>query len=127
MFNQGLHQESQIAMLVGAVLLLLISQAQSAFIGHTYVKVAEENYSFPSVRCEFYSPVHWPVHATTYVQMCVVQDCFMFALNISGCAVCHNMKTGVGNVLDLQTLSAVFKRREFICMILCELSDCFID
>ncbi len=94
--------------------LLLLSQARSAFISHTYIKVADENYSFPSVGCEFYSPVHWPVHAATCGQMCIMQDCLMFALNMSGCAVCQYTETPGPSMLDWQTFSAVLKKREFI-------------
>ena len=94
--------------------LLLFSQVRGVLISQTYKKVPAEQYSILSVSCGFYSPVHWPVRVTRCGQMCLMQNCFVFALNGSGCAVCQYVETASQNMPVWEAYNAVLKKRESI-------------
>ena len=101
-------------MLVRFLILLLFPQVQCVVISQTYEKVPAEQYSALSGSCGFYSPAHWPGRAARCGQMCIMQNCFVFALNGSGCAVCQYVEAASQDMPVWETFTAVLKKRESI-------------
>ena len=105
----------KIARMLGVISTLLIfTRVQCWMISQMYEKVPAQNYSILSGNCEFYTPVHVPVRATSCGQMCITEDCFVFAYNGSWCAVCHYVETANQTVPSWETFDTVYKKRESI-------------
>ena len=106
-------------MMFGAILTLLIfGPVQCGFINGMYDRVPVPKYSILSTSCEFYTATHQPVPATTCGQMCIIVDCFVFAVNSSRCAVCQYVGTADQNMPSWETFTAVYKKRKSISFII---------